>query len=609
MTQSARGGWHFAFRRPEGIQPEDLRGGGTLTHVSGVRPLGPHEKDDEVIGFKNRGYTVAPGSVFSTSSGDLPYIFFPDAPAPLQCPEGFLDLIRLPIVKLTVAHGDAGTSDPTDVARLVAFLDSHEEFDAEPDWFKALGAIKLACGDTEEGLLVARQITHPDATEEALLSRWHRLASSPAATPGQRPYTIGSMIKRATELGRKFSVGKSSTAMFGSVTASGASKPGSVTLARPEWHHVCLTDGNGKIVPNVANAIIAVKSNWPALAFDQMRAAMVWQDGTPVKDEDVIRVQDWLQHNGITRINKDIVHDAVRAVATGNGFHPVRTYLNRLTWDGLPRLTGWLSFYLGAEPSPYTSEIGRMFLTGMVARIFRPGCKSDYMIILEGPQGIMKSTACRTLAGEWFSDALPDIRSKDAKQHLRGKWLIEASEMHALSNAEAAALKAFITRQEERYRPSHGRLEVFEPRQCIFIGTTNTAQYLRDETGGRRFWPVKCGRIDIDALARDRDQLFAEAVHAFKHGAQWWPDKDFEREHIAGQQAERYEADGWEEPIARWIDGRTDVTVMEIAEGALSLQRKEIGTAEQRRIARGLTKLGWMRGKVTAHRRPWVRAE
>lgn len=384
---------------------------------------------------------------------------------------------------------------------------------------------------------------------------------------------------------------------------------------RPAWHARCQLNNQAEPRPNLANVLLALREDTalaPLLRFDDLlRLAVIRWPGDvlrPVTDVDVSRIQEELQLSGLAAISREVVDQAVDARAQESPFHPVRDFLAKLQWDGVPRLESWLHTYLGVEHGPYASGIGRMFLVAMVARAQRPGCKADYMLVLEGPQGSRKSTACAILGGAWFSDSLPDIRSgKDVSQHLNGKWLIEVAEMSALDKAEAAALKAFITRAEERYRPSYGRKEVIEPRQCCFIGTTNKAAYLRDETGGRRFWPVKVGPIDIPALVRDRDQLFAEAFHAFSQGCAWWPDADFEAEHIRPEQDARYEQDAWEIAITQWLGLSTSVTVLDVARLALHIDTPKIGTADQRRIAACLERLGWERGPRTMHGRPWVR--
>jgi predicted P-loop ATPase len=391
------------------------------------------------------------------------------------------------------------------------------------------------------------------------------------------------------------------------------------------WLVDCIkSDGkNAKPLPVVANALRALRLDpavQDALAYDEMACApmLVHEIGHPLNgnlassrpliDEDITDLQEWMQGAGLKRIGHDVVRHVVELRARENSYHPVRDYLESLNWDGAKRLDVWLVTKLGTDLNAYTQTVGKIFLISMVARILEPGCKADHMLVLEGPQGELKSSACAILGAEWFSDCLPDVTSgKDVSQHLRGKWLIEIAEMHAFNKAETSQLKSFISRTTERYRPSYGRLEVHEPRQCVFIGTTNKDAYLRDETGGRRFWPVKTAKIDLEGLLDERDQLFAEAVHRYHEGVPWWPDKNFEREHIKPEQEARYEGDAWEEPIREFLQTATRTTIIQIAKSALDFKADRLGTADQRRIASILTTLGWTQGKRDMHGRWWVK--
>jgi predicted P-loop ATPase len=390
------------------------------------------------------------------------------------------------------------------------------------------------------------------------------------------------------------------------------------------WEKWLQLDDRGQVIPNLANAALALRQA-PELAhlvaYDEMlRHTLLlrmvpgsrggaFTGARPLKDTDIAAVQEWLQKHQLRRLGKETAHQAIELVAHEAAFHPVRNYLSALAWDGTRRLETWLTIYLGAEATPYTNAIGMMFLIAAVARIFAPGSKCDYLLVLEGPQGARKSSACRILGGEWFSDSLPDVTAgKDVALHLNGKWLIEIAELSALGRAETAALKAFLTRNTERYRPPYGREEIIAPRQCVFVGTTNRETYLRDETGGRRFWPVRVGTIDTDALARDRDQLFAEAVAAYRAGEPWWPDSDFEREHITPQQEARFEGDAWEELIGAWLAERDRCTLAEVAREGLHFTSDRLGTADQRRIVAVLTRLGWEQRRGTGGVRHWRKA-
>jgi hypothetical protein len=370
------------------------------------------------------------------------------------------------------------------------------------------------------------------------------------------------------------------------------------------WLDSCLKGDTGKPLPIVANVLKGLRAEYRNhFAFDEMRCTACFKKSRePITDTDITKMQESFQLAGLKRIGREPVFDAIMLHSRDNTFHPLREYLAGLQWDGTPRLRTWLSVYLGAEQSEYTAAIGAMFLISMIARVMKPGCKVDHMLVLEGEQASMKSTACRVLAGDdYFSDNLPDLENKDSSQHLRGKWLIEVAEMHAFDKATSTRLKSYISRQEERYRPSHGRLEVYEPRQCVFIGTTNKEAYLRDETGGRRFWPVKSGKIDIESLRRDRDQLFAEATVLFNNGTPWWPDREFEKTHIMPQQEERYEADPWEEAIRGAVGMKKRVTIGEIAQ-QLGIGTAQMSKTHQLRIINTLTTMGFKAGRTKSGR-------
>lgn len=392
-----------------------------------------------------------------------------------------------------------------------------------------------------------------------------------------------------------------------------------------------LKNRDDKLIPNLANCCILTAKTFPdtfklnsftgkmevhhALP-SAVTGQLMAQDGQrELIDSDYTSVSAALARVHGLNFSVQMVSAAIEATAQENAYHPIRNWLAGLDYDGTKRLDTWLHDFLGAEDSEYTAGIGRMFMIGMVARIMRPGCKNDYMLILEGSQGIRKSTACKVLAGgRYFSDNLPPIKdaNKDLSQHLAGKWLIEMAEMSATSRADTEALKAFLTRTEETYRPAYGRNEITQPRQCVFIGTTNRSEYLRDATGDRRFWPVKCGvsgePCDIDGLQEARDQLFAEAFHLYQRGAAWWPDAAFEAEQIRPQQAERFERDPWEDMIQAHVQTAQPDRLTVAGLLTQVIDKRAPTRADSARVKAILQRLGYVEGR-TSQTRYWFKPQ
>ena len=238
----------------------------------------------------------------------------------------------------------------------------------------------------------------------------------------------------------------------------------------------------------------------------------------PWTDQDDREAAAWMQDIQVNVGVPDAAR-AVQTVAERDKFHPVLDYLNQISWDGVPRLDTWLVAYIGTEDTEYTQAVGPRWMISGVARIYEPGCKADCVLVLEGPQGILKSSAFAAIGGAWYTNDVAALGTTAAQEQILGNWIVELDELEAVTRArDVVAVKAFVSRSIDKFRLPYGHRSHAHPRQCIFGGTTNRETWMRDETGGRRWWPVRSGLIDIDALRQDRDQLWAEARDRYLTG-------------------------------------------------------------------------------------------
>ncbi|MCP3099000.1 virulence-associated E family protein [Myxococcus sp. K15C18031901] len=375
-------------------------------------------------------------------------------------------------------------------------------------------------------------------------------------------------------------------------------------------------DGTNKIRNSEAN-VFAVLLNSPewrgVLRFNESTKQLEVDGGPLGMNPDLetldVLVANWIQQSTYGQLGLRpkalTVSQQILGVAKRNSYDPVAEYLGGLVWDGTPRLDELLVTYFGARgDARYLRAVGAKFAISAVARALRPGCKVDTVMILEGPQGLRKSTAFRILGGRYFTDAYIDVTNKDSAMLASQYWLIELAELTTFRKSEDQALKAFLTRTEDTYRPPYGRTNVKSPRRCVFVGTTNEDDYLRDPTGHRRFWPVKCSHIDTDALARDRDQIWAEAVARFNQGESWWltSEEAAGAEQQAALRAENY-GDSRKEVILKWLlempaDKRpNDVTILHVGVEAFSLHPAQVDPRISREIGAALKALNFTRGQ------------
>jgi hypothetical protein len=316
----------------------------------------------------------------------------------------------------------------------------------------------------------------------------------------------------------------------------------------------------GVPAPTCANARIAVKAlgiecrRNRALQRLEVGGHAVAEFGTEVSDDAIVYLRKLIDEQFDFDPGADKAYDAIRQLCLENEYDPILEELDRLQsqWDGVPRIGRWLIDYCGAEDTPFNRAVSRISLIAQVRRARRPGCKFDQIIVLEGPEGTNKSTLLLRLAGnaDYFSDqTILGLGDREQQERLRGVWVYEIADLTNVSRAEVEHVKAFASRTHDRARPAFGRALVSVPRRCICWGTTNNSQYLRAQTGNRRFWPVRTSLIELEEFTRDRDRLLAEAAVEEAAGAsivlpeELWAD-------AAEEQEQRREFDPWEDTLA-----------------------------------------------------------
>lgn len=321
----------------------------------------------------------------------------------------------------------------------------------------------------------------------------------------------------------------------------------------------------------------------------------VFIDDREIKDLDIFKLQTMLQRNyGFQRVTDATVRRALVVLADRTHRNEPRDWMESLVWDGIPRIENFLITHLGAKQTPYTQAASKNFWISMVARIYNPGCIMRTMVILKSKQWAGKSTAFSLIGGKWYAEALESIQSNNFLQSLHGKMLIEFADMSGMDRADVNRIKQIISCRMDRFRAPYDRTPNDHMRRCVLVSTTNEGNFLRDDTGGSRFWPIETGTIDQSSIIRDRSNLFAEAVHCFKAGQDWYHMPTDETEAV--QEAYR-QNDIWEEVIAEYLNSpslfKKETTVKNIFTDCLKLSMDKWDKSTQIRIARNLATLGY----------------
>lgn len=353
--------------------------------------------------------------------------------------------------------------------------------------------------------------------------------------------------------------------------------------------------GERKTMYNLVLYVRNLSGIGPELKFNELTSQIEWK-GRPLREADYVDIQMLIEHAGFLPSKSD-VPAAVNRVALDNAYNPITDYLDKLAWDGKPRLSRWMQSLLGANDTEFVRAIGPKVLISAVARARDPGCKVDTVLVLEGDQGIRKSSAIAVLFGEEYtaeSVSLFDQHNKMVMQ-MMGAWVVELAEFVAFFKKDSASVKGLISMRSDKVVLPYAKIATVHPRRCVFFGTINPEDfgYLTDGTGNRRYWPVSVTKIDLAGIRKWRDQLWAEAQHLYRQGERWWLEKD-EEALATAQTAARQEQDAWEPLLGEKLAGIPEVTPT-AAMRLLGIPTDRMDRKAQMRVATVLKALGYKR--------------
>lgn len=586
-VRTGGGGIHYYFRVPPGQRtrnhlPEfpgvEFKGAGRQVVAAGsIHPNGAHylwRSRDDASRVARDDVPLLPDALFGALA----------KPAAQPHPEAAAGPERIEVEEM---------------AGLLAQLDPIE-FREHDDWFELMMACHSATGGAGADEFIAWSTGDPKYASdgEVIRERWNSLDSD---RPGG--VTVATLYWRVLDSGGSLPRSLPQEDFEAILEGNGAEAVESVKLKRMK---------NGTPFSSLENGIEATRGLGLRFVHDEMRdqvrvegdvaylraayprLSLNWSDALNV----VLRVLLEKQF-GLT-IHSSTMNDVVVACSQANRVNPLTQWLDGLMWDRVERIDSWLVRYAGAPDTGYVRAVGRVMLLGAIARAYHPGIKYDTMVVLEGPQGSGKSSLVRILGGQWTLEGLPVGSERDVVHAMLGRWLVEMEEVAHLRRTEVNQLKAFLSRTHDVVRLAYERTAREIPRRCILIGTTNDDSYLSDGTGNRRFLPVETGQIDLAALSRDRDQLWAEAREAWEANpspsALEMPRKLWGE--AAVEQEKRRHVDPWEEVIDSHLraaaEGPGWITTMDLL-CKLSLKTpSELKTQDYKRVtAIMLTRPKW----------------